>query len=359
MERKRAAKWFDTTKLYWSHRCSPKEFSYKFRSVCFDSCRREREFLCVSLAEIFFLLNESTRRKKRENRNEPRMKVIVRNAFRARFWLFDFLLVAEFCIWTKSLRLDFFDELFSVEFRFVGFGRDARFLIVSLRFSLGARSADQRTLSLKSICAMTDWSFVLGEGQIELCVIKLSKVTLDVIRWRFVESRSVVKLSEFSFLRIEQSSFCFDRRFSALKREKRVGVELCARNRNVYFPKTVLPVSVVVVVVTPSESDEVVRFLSIESIGFRFWFVAFLDEFDSELDEFLLTICSFGRKILSIEKSWLYVFKLTLFVRVRSSLVVSRLFFVMTMNFIRLVDWQGRTVGSSRKSETLFRSISL
>lgn len=135
----------------------------------------------------------------------PRMKVIVRRAFRARFWYFDFLRLVVLWFCKSSRRLDLAELVPVVTEPVPSFGTDIR----PFSFCSGVIFFGQFDRSLISICAITHWSFVFGNDILEFCVTKLSKVTFDAIRlFNGDKPVSCKNVSEWCFFRIGQSSDC-------------------------------------------------------------------------------------------------------------------------------------------------------
>lgn len=143
----------------------------------------------------------------------PRMKVIVRSAFLARFCDLDFLRFEDFWLWTNSFTLDFVD----IEPRFAvgvvptpSVATDGR-LWPSVAGPFFSGSADQLNWSLESSWVITHWSFVFGDDGNDVWVIKLSNVTFETIRLLIAnECASWTNVSELSFFSNGPRSEFFD-----------------------------------------------------------------------------------------------------------------------------------------------------
>ncbi len=114
------------------------------------------------------------------------MNVIVLRAFRARFCDFDFRWLGALVFRTSSLTLDLadVDPLVIVPSLVKGI----RPFLVSLISGMDSRGKIIGGIGLlkrplRSICAITDWSFVFGDDGTEFWVIILSNVTFDDTRF--------------------------------------------------------------------------------------------------------------------------------------------------------------------------------
>ncbi len=116
----------------------------------------------------------------------PRINVIVLKAFRARFCDLDFRWFGAFWFRTSSLTLDLADvDPLVIVPSLVNGKRPFLFSLISWMGSGGKIAGGTGLFKrpLRSICAITDWSFVFGDDGTEFWVIRLSNVTFDDARF--------------------------------------------------------------------------------------------------------------------------------------------------------------------------------